>query len=64
MKESKMTINALERELERCHELLLANDEEVLKIPAGLDRGTIESTLHEMQDLLIFLTKRWNGMEY
>jgi hypothetical protein len=62
--ESIKTIEAVADELERCHKLLLADENQVLNIPAGLDKGTIESKMHEMQDLLILLTKRWNGMEY
>jgi hypothetical protein len=64
MKESIESIKELGKELERCHKLLLADEEHVLDIPCGLDKGTIESKMHEMQDLLIMLTKRWNGMEY
>ena len=62
--ESIKTIEAVSDELERCHNLLLADEKHVLDVPAGLDKGTIESKMHEMQDLLIRLTKRWNGMEY
>ena len=62
--ESIKTIEVVADELERCHKLLLADEEQILSIPAGLDKGTIETKMHEMQDLLIRLTKRWNGMEY
>ena len=63
-KESLESIKALNDELKRCHYLLLSNEKEVLDIPAGLDKGTIESRIHEMQELLMAIAKRWNGLEY
>jgi len=61
MKESKQSIYELGKELERAHKLLHSD---IKDVPAGLDKGTLEHNIHEMQDLLIRLTKRWNGMEY
>ena len=62
--ESIKSIEAVSDELKRCHKLLLKNESEILNVPAGLDKGTIEENMHKMQALLIQLAKRWNGMEY
>lgn len=59
MKESKMSIKAIDAELERCHTLLHSN-----ALDSDVDRVWLAKKMREMQDLLIQLTKRWNGMEY
>ena len=61
MKESTESIKELGKELERSHKLLFSDVRTRMSL---LDKGTLESNIYKMQDLLILLTKRWNGMEY
>lgn len=56
--ESKESIKALNAELDRLHELLLA---------AGNNKETataIFERIKEIEDLLMDIAKRYNGMEY